>query len=285
MLDILKDTCLDSIKLLPFLIVTYLVMEMLERAAGEKTERLVAKAGSAGPLIGAVLGAFPQCGFSAAAANFYSGGIIGIGTLIAVFMSTSDEMLPVFIAERADAGTIGAILGVKIVTAVVSGYLVAFLFRRFFSKRQQDFDQYRKEHGHDCSEDGHSLVAEVALRTGKTFAFIFLITLALNALMAGGGEAALVSLLAKRRVLGELLAGLVGLIPNCGASIAISKLYLEGVIGAGAMMSGLFVSAGTGLLVLFEENRNLKENLTVILILYVLGVAWGLLISAAGIRF
>ncbi len=95
----------------------------------------------------------------------------------------------------------------------------------------------------------------------------------------------MVSLLAKRRVLGELLAGLVGLIPNCGASIAISKLYLEGVIGAGAMMSGLFVSAGTGLLVLFEENRNLKENLTVILILYVLGVAWGLLISAAGIRF
>lgn len=276
-LSALGHTAEDCFKLLPFLLAAYLVMEVLERRAGNRAEKLIAGAGKSGPLIGALLGVFPQCGFSGAASNFYSAGLINMGTLIAVFMSTSDEMLPLFIAEEVAPRRVLGILAAKALIAVVSGYVVMLLFSRFFRKSSCSFESYRRAHAHDCSGDGHGLIVEVLIRTGRTFAFVFLITLVLDWLMASAGEDIIRNVLRATPVLGELLAGLVGLIPNCAASILISQLYLQGVIGTGAMMSGLLVSAGVGLLVLFEENRNIRENLTILSILYVLSVGWGLL--------
>ena len=284
-IDVLKDTISDCLKLLPFLLVTYALMEAVERATGDRLARAIAKAGKSGPLLGALLGVFPQCGFSAAASNLYSAGLISMGTLLAVFMSTSDEMIPVFIAEQAGVGTIASLLITKFVIACLSGYLVVFLTRRFFSEKEAALSAHRKEHGHDCSEDGHGIAVEVLIRTAKTFAFIFIITFVLNGLIEALGKDALASVFRDVPVLGEMVSGLVGLIPNCAASILISQLYLSGVIGPGALMSGLLVSAGVGMLVLFEENRNMRENLAIVGILYVLSVVWGVIIELIGISF
>lgn len=284
-LDILKDTVIDCLKLLPFLLVTYALMEAIERKTGDRLAEAIGKAGKSGPVLGALLGVFPQCGFSAAASNLYSAGLINMGTLLAVFMSTSDEMIPVFIAERAGAGTIAKLLIAKFLIACLSGYLIVFLTRKFFAEREEALRAHRQEHGHDCSGDGHGIVSEVLIRTVKTTAIIFAITFCLNGAIGLMGQDALTAVFRDVPVLGELIAGLVGLIPNCAASILISQLYLSGVIGPGAMMSGLLVSAGAGMLVLFEENRNLKENFTVVGILYAISVVWGVLIEASGIAF
>ena len=284
-IESIEHTIEDSVKLLPFLIVTYLIMEAVERATAGKVEGALRKAGPAGPAIGALFGVFPQCGFSAAASNFYSGGLITLGTLIAVFMSTSDEMLPVFIAEQVSPGTIAKILIAKVIIALISGYLIWFLSQRIFQDKREEMKKHRHEHGHDCSEDGHSLIVETLIRSGKTFGFIFVVTFILNIIIHSVGEEFLESILQDRPVIGELVAGAVGLIPNCASSIIISQLYLSDVISVGAMMSGLLVSAGVGVLVLFEENHNLKENLLILLLLYIISVIWGILIQFLGITF
>ena len=275
----------DVLPLIPFLFVTYLIMEYVERADHGKAAEVVSKAGPFGPLLGAVFGAFPQCGFSAAASNFYAAGLIGIGTLVSVFMSTSDEMLPIFIAEKVPASAIIKIIVVKVVIALVFGYLLTLITKKFFRKQQIELAEYREEHGHDCSEDGHGIIAEVLIRSGKTLAIVLIITVMLELIMDTVGEDILKSVMMDVPVLGEVVSGLVGLIPNCAASILITELYISGVIGDGAMMSGLLVSAGVGLLVLFRENKNIKENLIILAVLYVLSLASGLVISALGIRF
>ena len=285
MVEILEHTLRDSLKLLPFLIVTYLIMEGIERATAGKLATGIEKAGPLGPLIGAIFGAFPQCGFSAAASNFYSVGLIGLGTLISVFMSTSDEMIPVFIAEKVGIKTIIGVLVAKVIIATITGYIIVFLSKRIFQNKKNELTEHRKEHGHDCSEDGHGLVEEALIRSAKTFAFIFIITLVLNGIIHTVGEGFLTSVLRDTPIIGEIIAGLVGLIPNCAASIIITQLYLSGVIGSGAMMSGLLVSAGVGVLVLFEENHNIKENLLILLILYLVSVLWGIGIEGIKINF
>ena len=285
LVDVIKETFLDSLHLLPFLIVTYLVMEAVERAAAGRTANMLAKAGPFGPFIGALFGAFPQCGFSAAASNFYSAGLIGMGTAIAVFMSTSDEMLPIFIAEQAAPATIVKILIAKVIIGAVSGYIIAILGKKFFGKQKAELDKHREEHGHDCSEEGRALVPEALLRTLKTFGFVLVITFILNLVIELLGDGFLESILKDTPVIGQAMAGIVGLIPNCASSIAISKLYLSGVISAGTMMSGLLVSAGVGLLVLFEENHNVKENIIILSILYFTSLIWGILIEMIGITF
>ncbi|MBO4235321.1 MAG: arsenic efflux protein [Firmicutes bacterium] len=275
----------DTLTLIPFLLVTYLIMESVERADNGRAAKAVSKAGPFGPLLGALFGAFPQCGFSAAAANFYAAGLVKLGTLIAVFMSTSDEMLPIFIAEKVAATSIAKIIIVKIVIALIFGYIIHFLSGRFFKKQQSALAEYREEHGHDCSEDGHGIIEEVLIRTGKTLAIVLVITVILEFVLDTVGEDILKSVMMDVPVLGEALAGLVGLIPNCAASILITELYVSGVIGSGAMMSGLLVSAGVGLLVLFKENKNVKENIMIIAVLYVLSLLAGLVISWTGISF
>lgn len=285
MLDILLDALLDTVKLLPFLFLTYLVMEWLEHKTGSRTQAAIRRAGKAGPLIGGVLGIFPQCGFSAAASNLYAGGLITAGTLVAVYLSTSDEMLPIFISEAVPAETIVKILIVKMLLGVISGFVLDFLYHKLLRR------EIRYRNIHTLCESEHckceeGIVSSALRHTLQITLFIFLITLALNCLIEGIGEEKLASLVLGMPVAGELIAGLVGLIPNCAASVVITQLYLEGLIGAGPMMTGLLVSAGVGVLILCRINKkHVKQNIGIIAFLYLASVFWGTLIEMLGITF
>ena len=282
-IDILKDTTIDTVKLIPFLFLTYLAMEYLENKAGQ-TVRMLLVAGKKGPVIGGILGVVPQCGFSAAAANLYSGGVITVGTMIAVFLSTSDEMLPIFLSEKVPMETIFKILAVKVVIAVISGFAVEFAYLHLIHHKEKDLDIHTVCEEEHCScEDG---VLQSAMKhTIKIFFFIFLISAALNLLIGFVGEESIAAVFQSTPVVGEAVAALVGLIPNCASSVVITQLYLQHIISAGALMSGLLVNAGVGLLILFRLNRQWKKNLCIVGMLYVLGVFWGIVIEMSGILF
>ncbi len=282
MTDILIDALKDSVRLIPFLFVTYLVIGILEHAAGSRSRRIIRKAGKTGPIWGSLLGAFPQCGFSAAASYFYMGRVITLGTLIAVYMSTSDEMLPILISAEVAPATILKLLAVKVGIGMLSGFAAELLLGRMF-KKEAAWEQ-EHEHSPACS-CAAGAAAEAVRHTLKVFFFIFLISLAIGTVIRFIGEESLSALFSDIPVLGEAAAGLVGLIPNCAASVAITQLYLEGIIGSGPMMSGLLVSAGMGLLVLFKENRDMRENVTITVVLYIMSVLWGVLIEFFGITF
>lgn len=284
MLDIILDTLLDSVKLLPFLFLTYLCMELLEHHTNDKTSGVIEKAGKSGPIWGGLLGVIPQCGFSAAAASLYSGGVITVGTLLAIFLSTSDEMLPIFISEAVPVATIVKILATKVALAIISGLLVELVFLNLLKQKDKHLDIHvvcEEEHCH-C-EDGVFLSA--IKHTLRIFIYIILISFVLNLVIAGIGEDTIANVLSSIPVLGEILAALIGLIPNCASSVVITELYLDGLIGAGPMMAGLLVNAGVGLLVLFRLNRHLKENLAIVVSLYGIGVFWGIILDLAGIVF
>ena len=279
-IDVIADSSIDSIKLLPFLFVTYLIMEYLEHKAGDKMQAAIRGAGKGGPVIGGILGIFPQCGFSAAASNLYAGRIITMGTLIAVFLSTSDEMLPILISENAGVGMIVKVLAVKVVVAVAIGFAVDCIFRK--NEKDMQIGHLCEQHHCHC-EDG--IWRSALHHTIEIFIYILLVSLMLNLLIAWIGEDALGSIILNRPVVGAMIAGLVGLIPNCAASVIITKLYLGGVLGAGAMIAGLLAGTGVGLLVLCRVNDNRKENLKLISILYVTGVAAGIIVEILGITF
>lgn len=276
MWDVILDTLLDTVKLVPFLLVTYLAMEYLEHKTGQKAQGLVRKAGRLGPVIGGVLGVVPQCGFSAAASGLYAGRVITLGTLLAIYLSTSDEMLPILISEQAPAGTIALILLAKAVIGMIAGFVIDFAFP---SRREEDHHIHEiceQEHCH-CGEG--SIFRSALVHTVQISGFILIITFLLNLLFFLVGEDALAGLILNRKILGPVLAGLVGLIPNCAGSVAITQLYLEGVIGTGAMLSGLLTGTGVGLLVLFRVNHDRKENLKILGLVYCVGVLVGIVVG------
>lgn len=278
--DVILDSFIDSVRLLPFLFVTYLAMEYLEHKAGHKMLDAIRSAGKGGPVIGGVLGVFPQCGFSAAASNLYAGRIITLGTLIAVFLSTSDEMLPIMISENVGAAMIIRILAVKVAVAVTAGFVIDLIFRG--NKKEMQIEHLCEQHHCHC-ENG---VWKSALHhTLEIFLYILLISAALNLLIAWIGEDMLGSVILDRPIVGSLIAGLVGLIPNCAASVIITQLYLGGVLSAGAMLAGLLSGSGVGILVLLRVNDDRRENLRVIGALYAIGVAAGIVIELLGITF
>lgn len=273
MWDVILDTLFDVIKLLPFLFLTYLAMEYLEHRTGEKAEALVKKAGRFGPVIGGVLGIAPQCGFSAAASNFYAGRVITLGTLLSIYLSTSDEMLPVLISEKAPFGLIGKLLLAKAAVGIMAGVTVDFLLRKKNTPPEGHIHNIcEQEHCH-CEQ---GIFRSAVSHTAQIALFILLITFLLNLLLYFAGEDVLTTLLLNRPVVGPLLAGLVGLIPNCAGSVVITQLYLEGVIGTGAAMAGLLTGSGVGLLVLFRVNRDRRENLRILGLLYGIGVSVGI---------
>lgn len=280
----LEHTVEDVIGLLPFLFITYLAMELMEHYAGSKFNNTIKNAGKFGPLWGAVLGVMPQCGFSAAAASFYSGRVIGVGTLIAIFLSTSDEMLPILLSEAVGITTIVKILATKVAIACASGYLASFIYQKFLHKKDADMDIHVVCEEEHCSCEDGVLVSAVK-HTLKIFFYIFVITFVLNAIIEGVGEDALAQVFSNIPVVGQLVAALVGLIPNCASSVVITQLYLKGVISAGMMMSGLLVNAGIGVLVLIRLNRDAKQNGGIIAAMYGFGVVWGILIDVLGIVF
>lgn len=281
LLEVIKDTVFDSLRLLPFLFLTYLLMEFLEHRAGEAGRARIGAANASGPVWGALFGIIPQCGFSAAASGLYCGHIITFGTLMAVFLSTSDEMLPILISSAVGITRIVRILAVKVIIAMISGLLIDLLIRD-----QQKNADHHEHHSHtgepDCEE--HLLIS--ALRhTAEVFFYIFVISFLLNLLIALIGEQTLAGIFTGLPVVGEFAAALVGLIPNCASSVILTELYLSGILSAGAMMSGLLVNAGVGLLVLFRLDHDKKDIFRIISILYGLGVFWGLVIEASGVLF
>ena len=280
MLDVVLDTLVDGVKLLPFLFLTYLAMEYIEHKTTAKTKNTIKKSGKLGPLVGGILGAFPQCGFSTAGSNLYAGRVITLGTLISIYLSTSDEMLPVFLSEKVPMTTILSMIAVKAVIGMVAGFIIDFVIRIRKSSQEQDFTS---KIGHMCDHDhchcDKSIVKSALNHTLTIFAFILVISFLLNTAVFFVGEDSIAGIILDRPVLGSILSGIVGLIPNCAAAVVITQLYVEGVISIGATMSGLLVGAGAGLIVLFKENRDIKENIKIVALLYAIGVACGIIID------
>jgi hypothetical protein len=271
----------DSIVLLPFLFVTYLIMEYVEHKTTGKTNQLLQKAGHVGPLIGGIAGIIPQCGISAAASNLYAGRLITMGTLLAVFLSTSDEMLPIMVSNAVEPALIGKILAVKTITGIAAGFLVDGFIRLIEKKPKEELKIHDIcEHEHCRCNDG---ILKSALRhTLHIFAYILLITIVLNLGIAWIGEDNLAQFIMNRPLLGPVLSGIIGLIPNCAASVVITQMFLDGLMGFGTMMAGLLVGAGVGLMVLLRVNENKKESFRIILLLYAIGVIVGAGINLIG---
>ena len=284
MLEIIEDTLIDSIKLIPFLFITYLIMEYIEHKTKDKTKEAIKKSGKFGPLIGGVLGIVPQCGFSVSATNLYAARVITLGTLIAVYLSTSDEMLPIFISEAVPITTILKILGIKLLIGVIAGFIIDFVIRLVNKGKQEKekiIDLCEKEHCH-C-ENG--IVKSALKHTINIFIFILLFTFILNIIIYLIGEETIAGFLTNQPILGPVIAGIIGLIPNCASSVLLTQMYLENVISAATMISGLLVGAGVGLAVLFKTNKGIKQNLKITALLYVIGVVSGILIELIGIQF
>ncbi len=267
---------LDSLKIVAFLFFAYLFMEFIEHKASAKLEGFVKKAGTLGPLAGGALGVVPQCGFSTVASNFYAAHVITLGSLIAVFLSTSDEMLPIMISGSVSWKFVLAILGYKLAVAVFVGFLVDFLFKLLCKGCEQniDIDEICENDNCHCERGVFYSALHHTLTVGG---FVFLITLALNLIIFFVGEKNLAAVMYDKFFIGHLIATVFGLIPNCAISVALTELCIEGYITVGTMLSGLFAGTGVGLLVLLKVNKRRKENLIIVGILLVAGLLFGML--------
>lgn len=357
LIDILLDAGKDTLSLVPFLLVTYLALETLEHVAGDSVNGAIKRAGAAGPVVGSLLGMVPQCGFSAMAATLYAGRVVTLGTLVAVFLSTSDEMLPLLLAEQVPVQTMAMLLASKALIALVTGFIVDAAIRglrrnarahaairrtvlgtaanpahvncahddhtggdiidevaeagvsadHIHELCERDHcccDEDEDEHGHDHSHDhGHadeherhhdhshsyegapivSIIRSAISHTVQVSVFIFLVTLILVAVLETFGESAIEQFLRGNETLAVLGSALVGLIPNCSASVVITQLYLEGALQLAPMLAGTLISAGVGYLVLFRTNRSARENVVFLVMMYVIGAGWGLILSAVGL--
>lgn len=271
MLDALTDAALDTVKLLPILFLTYLLMEYLEHCAGEKLNRRLKASRKAGPAVGAAFGLVPQCGFSGAAANLYASGTVTVGTLLAVFLATSDEMLPIFLSSHVPVKTIVFILAVKFLTGLAVGYAVDLLLRKRLPAREKTaHDLCEQEHCH-CE---NNIFLSALRHTVKITLLLFVITFLLNLAFWLLPEERL-SAVWRIPVVGTLLSALIGLIPNCSASVLISNLYISGMSTLPALLAGLLTNAGVGLLVLFRVNADKRENLLITAVLFLSGAAIG----------
>lgn len=287
---ILEHTLEDTIKLVPFLLVTYILMEYIEHKMKEKTRHMIEHAGRVAPLFGGLIGIFPQCGFSAAAASLYAGKIITAGTLLAVLLSTSDEMIPVLLSSQAEAGLIIKILCIKVGIAVLFGFLLDYYRTQKKKKQEKNGKQTEEIHidvHHMCQHEKchceKGILRSAVYHTITIFIFIYLVTLGLDIVIHFFGQDTLADLILNKPVIGHAVSALVGLIPNCASSVVITQLYIEGAMTAGAMISGLLAGSGVGILVLFRVNDDLRKNITILFLLYGIGVLSGILLDAAAL--
>lgn len=278
MLDVLIDTIIDSLKILPFLFIAYLIIELIEQKAGDKTTKLIKKSGKFGPVLGSLLGIVPQCGFSAAASNLYAGRIITMGTLIAIFLSTSDEMLPILISEAVPVNTIIKILLIKVLIAAIIGIVIDCIFRKKINENSKEgiHKLCDEEHCH-CEE--HGVIRSSIKHSIQIFIYIFIVSLVLNFIIYFIGEDKIAGVILNVPILGPVISSLVGLVPNCASSVVLTQVYLENIISIGSMIAGLLVNSGIGILVLFRVNKEKKENFTILGILYVVGVISGIILD------
>ena len=284
MIEIIEETLIDSIKLLPFLFITYLIMEYIEHKTSDKLKNTIKKSGKYGPVIGGLLGTIPQCGFSVAATNLYATRIITLGTLISVYLATSDEMIPILLSEGAPITTILLILGIKLVIAIIAGFIIDFIIRRKNKENDEEeriIDLCEKEHCH-CE---HGIFKSALKHTLNIFVFIIIITFIINILIHFIGEDNIANFVRINPILGPVLAGIIGLIPNCASSVILTQLYVENVIPVATMISGLLAGTGIGLAVLFKMNKGIKENLKITVLMYLIGVISGIILQLIGIQF
>ena len=272
MIEFVQETLL----LLPFLFATYLVLEAIEAHAGGALEKFLERARSVGPAAGALAGAIPQCGVSAAAASFYAGGVITAGTLLAVFLSTSDELIPVLLSERVPVALLAKIVGIKVACALGVGFLANGILAFVRHSRRDVAIHDLCAHSHCGCHEHKGILVPALIHTLEIFVFIVVISGAIELCMHYFGEDSLSTLRLNRPFFGELAAGALGLIPDCAVSVAGAKLYLAGAMSPGALMASSFTGSGLGLLVLFRTNRSLKENLALLVIVYALGVLLGM---------
>lgn len=274
MVDIIFDTLIDGIKLLPFLFIVFFILEYIEHKLSRKNKKIIENSGKYGPFIGAILGMFPQCGFSVAATNLFSARVITFGTLIAVYLSTSDEMLPILLSNGLPITFILKIMLIKVIIGMIAGFIIDYLLKNKISLKSIH-DICEEEHC-DCK---HSLIKSTIKHTLNIFSFIIITSFILNTLIFLIGEDNLGKLLLKGNIFAPLLASLIGLIPNCASSILLSELYLSSTISFGSMMAGLLTGSGVALLVLFKTNKNVKENIFILGSIYFIGSIVGLIIN------
>ena len=273
MLDILLDALIDVLKLIPFLFISFLVMELIEHKLNNKNKLI--KANKYGSLIGSTLGIIPQCGFSAVASNLFSSRVITTGTLVAIFLSTSDEMLPIMLSEKVDILVLLRIIGFKVLIGILVGFIVDFIYRKKeLNEHVHDLCEHDNCH---CDKDG--IILSSIKHTLKIGLFILIANLIINIIIYYIGEDNLKELLLHKNIFTYFIASLIGLIPNCAASVIITELYLSNLITLGNLMAGLLTGSGLGLLLLFKTNKDIKENIKVLSIIYVVGVVVGMIVD------
>lgn len=274
MLDIILETLLDGLKLVPFLFLTFLIIELLEHKANKKSLEVIKKSGKFGPIVGSLLGVIPQCGFSVMATNLYVARVVSLGTLIAIYLSTSDEMLPILLSEQASISTIFLLVGIKFFIGLIMGIIIDIIYRK---KKEDSFNYEICDHDHCHCNDG--ILIPVIKHTINILLFILLISFIINILFETFSEEILSKIFLKNSIFGPFLASLIGLIPNCGASVMITELFLNNAISLGSTIAGLLTGSGVAILVLFKINKNIKENIVILSLVYSIGVISGILID------
>ena len=277
MLDVILDSLIDVLKLLPFLLIAFFILEYIEHKMSKKNEKILTNNKKYGPILGGILGAFPQCGFSAMATKLFSSRVITLGTLIAVYLSTSDEMLPILLSNGTKITTILKIIGIKVVLGIIIGFIIDLFYQKKNDHKDSIHKECLEEHCH-C-EDG---IIKSSIRHAISITIYLLITiLILNFIVYFVGEDNIKEFMLNNRA--YYISSLIGLIPNCASSVIMTELYLTDMISFGSLISGLLTGAGVGLLILFRTNKNMKENIMIIILLYVIGVIFGYLIDLIGI--
>lgn len=278
MKEVIIDTLLDSVKLLPFLFVAFLIIELIEHKFSKKAKQVIGKSGKFGPFFGSLLGLFPQCGFSVMATNLYTTRIITLGTLIAIYLSTSDEMLPIMLSNNTDISIILNLLGIKFFVGMIFGFIIDFILKNKSKKEKLDYHLCEDD---DCHcKDG--LFVSSLKHTLNTILFIMMATFILNCAIYYLGEDNISNIFLKNSIFAPFLASLIGLIPNCASSVIITELYLSDAISLGTTMAGLLTGSGIALLMLFKSNKNFKENLMILLTIYGIGSIIGVIIELFG---
>lgn len=279
MLDIIIDTLIDGIKLIPFLFIAFLIIELLEHKLSKKNRKLISKTGKLGPIFGSILGAFPQCGFSCLATNLYVTRIVSLGTLISIYLSTSDEMLPVLLSQKAPVKVILFAIIIKVIIGMISGIIIDFILRKKEKNIEIDNEICNEENCH-CKD--HLLVS-VLKHTLSITLFIMLISFILNILIDYTGIFDENNIIANNPFT-VFITSLIGLVPNCASSVMITTLYAKGVIDFSALISGLLTGSGVAIIILFKSNKNIKENIIILSLVYFIGVISGLLIQLLGVH-
>lgn len=270
-LDILLDGIIDTLKLIPFLFIAFLIIELIEHKL--KNKEILTKSGKLGPIIGSILGGIPQCGFASLATNLYVTRIISLGTLISIYLATSDEMLPIMISEQVEFTFILKIILVKVLIGMVCGLIIDLIYSK---KKKESFNLCKEDNCH-CHEKNHSLIVSSIKHTFNIAIYILIVNLILNAIFELGLEKILENLLLQNSIFGPFMASLIGLIPNCASSVIITELYLSSSLSFGSLLAGLLTNSGIALVILFKSNKDLKENLTILTLIYLIGAILGII--------